>query len=173
MDFQGGAYGVGILSRWPLRRVENHPLPGSPDREPRTSLTAEVRINKGGPLLRFTSTHFDQGRDLGNRVAQANELNHRLVLNDGTPTILAGDLNSGANTEVIQIFDGDWVNASSDPAVLNGTGPRRVDYVLVRPVSGWRVIESRIVDAPIASDHRPVLVVLEWTGNGGAVGLPH
>jgi len=26
------------------------------------------------------------------------------------------------------------------------------------------VVESKVVDAPIASDHRPVLVVLQWTG---------
>src|SRR4029453_6534960 len=39
MDFQGGGYGVGVLSRWPLRPVEVHPLPDPPDREPRTSLT--------------------------------------------------------------------------------------------------------------------------------------
>src|SRR5207248_7927172 len=141
------------LSRWPLHHIENHPLPGSPDREPRTSLTVEVQIVRGGPLLRFTSTHFDQGRDVGNRMAQANELNHRLVLNDGTPTILAGDLNSGAKTEVMQILDGDWKNVSPpDPASLAANSrPGRVDYVLVRPSMGWRVLESKVVDAPIAS----------------------
>jgi endonuclease/exonuclease/phosphatase family metal-dependent hydrolase len=40
-----------------------------------------------------------------------------------------------------------------------------VDYVLVRPADLWRVIESSVVDAPVASDHRPVLAVLEWTGD--------
>ena len=41
----------------------------------------------------------------------------------------------------------------------------RVDYVLIRPATRWRVIESSIVDDAVASDHRPLLVVLEWTGS--------
>jgi endonuclease/exonuclease/phosphatase (EEP) superfamily protein YafD len=40
----------------------------------------------------------------------------------------------------------------------------RVDYVLIRPAGRWRVVESSIVDDAVASDHRPLLVVLEWTG---------
>lgn len=174
MEFQGGGYGLGVLSRWPLKRVEVHPLPGLPDREPRTSLTVAVQI-KNGPFIQFTSTHLDSGRDFGNRIAQANELNHLLVREDAMPTILAGDMNSGLQTEVMRIFDSDWTNVSpEDPPPLIPTGrPGRVDHVLVRPFSGWKVIESTVVDAPIASDHRPVLVVLQWTGNTGLLTRRH
>jgi endonuclease/exonuclease/phosphatase family metal-dependent hydrolase len=45
--------------------------------------------------------------------------------------------------------------------------------VLVRPFTGWKVIEATVVDAPIASDHRPVLVVLQWTGNTGVLVTRH
>jgi endonuclease/exonuclease/phosphatase family metal-dependent hydrolase len=44
-----------------------------------------------------------------------------------------------------------------------GGGPRN-DYVLYRPASQWRVIESRLIDDLGASDHRPVLTILEWVG---------
>ena len=171
MDFQGGGYGVGVLSRWPLKSIDVHPLPDPPDREPRTSLTVAVRINKSGPVIHFTSTHLDSGRDVFNRMAQANELNRVLVREDGVPAIPAGDMNSGLRTEVMQIFDNNWVNvAPEDPPPLIPTGrPGRVDHVLVRPLDRWKVLESTVVDAPIASDHRPVLVVLEWTDAKGAL----
>ena len=42
MDYQGGAYGVAVLSRSPIRRISNRRLPGSPDREPRTALSVDV-----------------------------------------------------------------------------------------------------------------------------------
>jgi endonuclease/exonuclease/phosphatase (EEP) superfamily protein YafD len=42
-------------------------------------------------------------------------------------------------------------------------GPRG-DFVLFRPAEHWNVIEASVVDAPIASDHRPVLTVTEWIG---------
>jgi endonuclease/exonuclease/phosphatase family metal-dependent hydrolase len=175
MDFQGGAYGVGVLSRWPVRHVEIHPLPGPPDREPRTSLTVAVRINRNGPLLQFTSTHLDSGRDFGNRIAQVHELNRVLVRDGGGLAILAGDMNSGLQTEAMQILDGEWKNVSPEdppPAIPTGR-PGRVDHVLVRPFTGWTVVESKVVDAPIASDHRPVLVVLQWTGPAGAANSRH
>jgi endonuclease/exonuclease/phosphatase family metal-dependent hydrolase len=171
MDFQGGAYGVGVLSRWPIQRMELHPLPGPTDREPRTSLTVFVHMNKSGPLMRFTSTHLDSGRDLGNRVVQATELNRVLVHDDGMPAILAGDLNSGLQTAAMQLLDGVWTRVSpDDPPPLVPTGrPGRVDHVLARPLNGWRVVDASVVDAPIASDHRPVLVVLQWIGNTGVL----
>jgi endonuclease/exonuclease/phosphatase family metal-dependent hydrolase len=167
MDYSGGGYGVAVLSRWPLLSTGNHPLPGSPDREPRTALTVQVGSSEHGPLLQFTSTHLDQGRDPENRLAQVKYLNGLLVRGEGQPTILAGDMNSRPNTEVMEIFEAQWTIASAvDPSPTTPSGrPRsRVDYVLFRPAESWRVLESRVIDEPVASDHRPLLVVLEWTG---------
>ena len=45
MDYSGGSYGVAVLSRWPILSTRNDPLPAFPDREPRTALTALVRVN--------------------------------------------------------------------------------------------------------------------------------
>jgi endonuclease/exonuclease/phosphatase family metal-dependent hydrolase len=167
MDFWGGGYGVAVLSRWPLLRAENDALPGSPDREPRTALTVQVEPSERGPLLQFTSTHFDQGRDPENRLAQAKYLNELLVRGEGPPTILAGDMNSRPDTDVMQTFEPQWTIASAvDPSPTTPSGrPRlRVDHVLFRPAESWRALESRVIDEPVASDHRPVLVVLEWLG---------
>ncbi|HUK32387.1 MAG TPA: endonuclease/exonuclease/phosphatase family protein, partial [Vicinamibacterales bacterium] len=120
------------------------------------------------PRVDFTSTHLDQGRDPEIRLAQARSLNAQLVHEDGVATILAGDMNARPGSEVMALFDEYWANplTGADSGLLGPTGRPRlpVDYVLVRPVARWHVIESRIVDEPIASDHRPVLVVLEWTG---------
>lgn len=166
MDFQGGGYGVGVLSRRPALSAETYPLPGPADREPRTALAVEVEMGERGPVLQFICTHLDSGRDVENRVVQAESLN-RLIVRDERASILAGDMNSRIDTETMQVLGMHWTNTS--PADLSPTDPAarptgRVDYVLVRPAGAWRVIESKVVDAPVASDHRPVLVVLEWIG---------
>jgi len=166
IDYQGGSYGVAVLSRWPVLNAENRPLPSSPDREARTALTVQVRVGEGGPLVRFTSTHLDQARDSEDRLAQARSLQALPVI-EGSPTILAGDLNARPDTEVMKMFEAQWTIASSadaSPTVPGGRPRLRGDYVLVRPLDGWRVTESRIIDETVASDHRPVLVVLEWAG---------
>jgi len=124
-----------------------------------------VALGDGGPMLQFTSTHLDQGRDPVNRIAQAGYLNELLATEIGGPGILAGDMNSQADTEVMQILGQRWTDVVTDREVTElGRIQRRLDYVLARPAGRWRTSDSKVVDARIASDHRPVLAVLEWVG---------
>jgi endonuclease/exonuclease/phosphatase family metal-dependent hydrolase len=165
MDYMGGGYGVAVLSRWPIVETDNEPLPSSPDREPRTELTVEVRAGRDGPLIQFTSTHLDQVRP-DERLTQAEYLNE-LLIRDDVPGILAGDMNARPNTEVMKIFEPWWTVALPFDPGATTTPPRpllRGDHVLFRPAARWRQIESRFIDDTVASDHRPVLVVLEWIG---------
>ena len=142
--------------------MENHPLPGTADREPRTALTVDVPLGNDGEVLQFTSTHLDQGRGMGNRMAQAGFINQLLARRSNMAGILAGDMNSRADAEVMQVFGERWTDVFVEPAPIEQTGRRfRIDHVLARPASRWRTVESRIMDEPVASDHRPVLVVLE------------
>ena len=167
MDYSGGSYGVAVLSRWPIVSTLNQPLPAFPDREPRTALMVLVRVDAAGPLLQFTSTHLDQGRDEGNRLAQVSHLN-ALPVREGAQDILAGDINSRPDTEVMKVLESQWTNATtadpSLPPAADGRPRFRGDYILVRPAHCWRVIEANVLDDRVASDHRPVFVVLEWTG---------
>lgn len=163
MDYQGGEYGVAVLTRRPMRRVTNRRLPGSPDREPRTALTVDVDPRGVGPRIQFTTTHLDQRRDLMDQVAQAS------VLAGAWPVdaagILAGDFNTRPDTLTMQILARRWTDTFADPPPDPlGRPRRRVDYVMVQPATAWRTIESRYLDAPLASDHQPVLVTLEWVG---------
>ena len=172
MDFSGGGYGVAVLSRWPVLGLDNTPLPASPDHEPRTALTVYVKAGQGGPLLQFTSTHFDQSREASDRVSQATYLNELLAAGGDRPSVLAGDFNARQDTDILAILNAGWTNAASfiptPPA--SATQPRRrrprSDFVLFRPMDHWRVIEAQVIDAAVASDHRPVLAVLEWIGTG-------
>jgi endonuclease/exonuclease/phosphatase family metal-dependent hydrolase len=165
MDYQGGNYGVAVLSRWPIQSAMNRPLPGSPEIEPRTALTVEVRAGAEGPLLQFTTAHFDNTR-ADDRQAQAMYLDEVLV-REARATILAGDMNARPDTDVMKVFEPRWTiapSADASPGVSTGRPRLRGDYVLFRPSERWRVIESRTIDETVASDHRPLLVVLEWIG---------
>jgi endonuclease/exonuclease/phosphatase family metal-dependent hydrolase len=164
MDYQGGEYGVGVLARAPIRRVANRRLPGSPDREPRTALTVDVDPPEWGPRVQFTTTHLDQGRDQMDQVAQASVLSAAWAAD--TVGILAGDLNTRPDTRTMQILARRWSDTFVEPPPdPSGRPRRRIDYVMVRPAAAWRTIESRYLDAPLASDHQPVLSVLEWIGD--------
>ena len=164
MDFQGGAYGVAVLTRQSVIRAMNRALPERADREPRTELTVDVRTSPDGPLVHFTSTHLDQGRDQEHRLAQATFLNDVLATGRDLPGILAGDMNSRPDTEVMQMLAGRWLALFP---VLPPVAPDRprglVDHVLARPAEDWRALDTGVIDDRLASDHRPLLAVLEWT----------
>ncbi|MSR23001.1 MAG: endonuclease [Gemmatimonadetes bacterium] len=168
IDYMGGGYGVAVLSRWPLLSPDNQPLPASLENEPRTALTVLIRAGQDGPILKFTSTHLDNSRDSTDRIAQAARLNELLVSGDAQSSILAGDFNARQGTAAMEILAAQWTNAVPVSGLPPDSSPpgrgRRSDYVLFRPAERWRVIESRVIDEGVASDHRPVLTVLEWLG---------
>ncbi|MEQ1728981.1 MAG: endonuclease/exonuclease/phosphatase family protein [Vicinamibacterales bacterium] len=164
MDFQGGAYGVAVLTRQPVVRAVNRALPERADREPRTQLTVDVRMNPDGPLVHFTSTHLDQGREPEHRLEQASFLNDLLTTRGDMPGILAGDMNSRPDTEVMQLLAGRWFAPFPQLSPVAPDRPRGlVDHVLARPAEDWRALETQVIDDRLASDHRPLLVVLEWS----------
>jgi endonuclease/exonuclease/phosphatase family metal-dependent hydrolase len=41
-----------------------------------------------------------------------------------------------------------------------GKPDRWIDYVMVRPAAKWEVVEVRVLEEAVASDHRPLLSVL-------------
>ena len=60
MDYQGGAYGMAILSRFPINATEEVRLPEG--NEPRVALSARVRL-PANQQLTVVNVHFDWVRD--------------------------------------------------------------------------------------------------------------
>jgi len=168
MNQHGGEYGEGLLSRKPLLAIEVHHLPAAKGYEPRALLEGRVRPWKDGPEILFFGTHLDHLSE-AQRLAQAKEIN-RIVKHYGdTPMILAGDMNALSGGPTMKEFFREWT-----PAAL-GAGPtfpadkpsRKIDYVLFRPASRWKVLHAQVLEEALASDHRPLLVVLELLPPGG------
>ncbi len=161
MAFDGGEYGEGVLSKRSFLSTKNHPLAARKDKEPRAALEINV-VLKSTDTIRFIGTHLDHTKDETDRINQANQLNAIFTKNN-RPTILAGDLNATPDSETMKILFQEWQpsfveNIATSPA----ENPKaKIDYILFRPVNRWRVLESKVIDEKIASDHRPVLSVLE------------
>lgn len=165
MDYQGGAYGLAILSHWPVIESRTHPLPAGPGVEPRAVLEARVRIGKAPTEITFLVTHLDHRADPAQRMNQAAKLREIFPPRaNGPSALLVGDLNAAPESEVLKALLTDWTDSAAGQqfATSPATAPRtKIDYILYRPASRWRVIETRALDEAIASDHRPVLTVFE------------
>jgi endonuclease/exonuclease/phosphatase family metal-dependent hydrolase len=164
LDYDGGEYGQAILSRFPLPDDPAvHWLPGTPDRERRIAGAGRVRV--GERTLTFVTTHLHHARPEF-REQQAARL-IELFAKDDNPVVLAGDLNATPDEKPIALLSAKWQVAPAGATYRTypaGKPTKQLDYVLCRPGTRLRVREARVIDEAVASDHRPVLAVLEWVG---------
>ncbi|HXG69923.1 MAG TPA: endonuclease/exonuclease/phosphatase family protein, partial [Gemmatimonadaceae bacterium] len=172
LDFQGGEYGIAVLSRWPIEFDSLHRLPVTPRQErsggsyePRGAL--QVVIRTPGEKLSVLNTHIDASReDFFRRQEMAALL--ALVARPapgalGMP-LLGGDLNAEPGSAVMDMLRG---SAVRDPWPECGEGSglsfpahapvKRIDYLLLP--SGWRCVSAKVLETE-TSDHRPVLFVI-------------
>ncbi|MFC1757968.1 endonuclease/exonuclease/phosphatase family protein [Planctomycetota bacterium] len=169
MDFQGGGYGMAIISKYPLSDVTDLRLPEGA--EPRTSLIATV--NAPQPF-RLASVHFYATEP--QRLAQAKTLLEFLDDRQDLPCIIAGDFNSKPDSPVLKLFS-DWniPDKGDDHFTFSSDKPKiEIDFILHRPDTAFVVREIDVIDEPIASDHRPLIADLSvvperqarwWKGN--------
>jgi endonuclease/exonuclease/phosphatase family metal-dependent hydrolase len=162
MDYDGGGYGEAVLSRYNVLETKNNLLPHTDKAEPRAALEILVELS-GGVKIAFVGTHLDHQRDQNNRMMQTNRF-MELYENYELPIILAGDLNAIPGSDPINLLGRQWSYATQDnplPTFPSVKPARKIDYIMFKPKGRWRVVEVRVIDEKVASDHCPVFVVLE------------
>ena len=160
MDYQGGMYGLAILSRHPIIASRSIQLPDG--NEPRVALSVDVRLDDNRSVT-VVNLHFDWVRDDGFRFAQASTLARYL---DGltTPYILLGDFNDVPGSRTLALFD-QRATMARKPEASRFTFPapqpaREIDFIFFAPAAAFTTREVQVIDEREASDHRPVLAVL-------------
>lgn len=154
MDYDGGEYGMAVLSRFPFKETRNHVVP--PGVEPRSALTVSIDVD--GEEVIFCGIHFY--RTAEERYAQAKKV-VEIFRDETSPVILGGDFNSTPDSEVMNLLNQHWF--IPEKGVDHFTFPsdsadKEIDYILLRPQERFEVISIQVITEPMASDHRPVLL---------------
>ena len=163
LDYQGGQYGVAILSRSLLRNIDHRMYENKREAERRGMLKVEVDI--GGRKLNFVTTHLDYQFADG-RLFEAEQL--LKYLSDITgPLVVVGDLNDeptgSAYMLMLTRFQDAWAGsrAKGDGWSYPADKPiKRIDYIFYRAADGLQVKKAWLVDS-LASDHVPVMAEFE------------
>ena len=163
IPLQGGHYGNALLSRLPIAGHQNHRLPNLDNGEQRGVLDARLKLPGGDESLRLLITHLDARPADQERKKSAEVINGLADEDRMTPMLLLGDLNAVPESDVLKILSRVWANSNREPALTSPSrAPRnQIDYVLSTPAARWRVVETCVLDEAVASDHRPLLVVLD------------
>ena len=122
-------HALGYLSRWPVRVIEEHALPG-PIRG-RCALQLELQVPGIQPLEIFV-THLSLGRR-----TQQRQLDYLVACTrSGRPTVIVGDLN--AEPALLHAHPalkaaGFWLPDSPPPTFPSWAPKRSIDHILLSP----------------------------------------
>lgn len=153
LDFDGGGYGMAILSRKSLepQKIE---LPNPKEGESRVLLY--LHTTDDSPVI-FGATHLDHQYQ-ENRLKQVEAINQQFELEE-KPIILAGDFNFEPNTKGYKMMQELWIDAADDQAV--STYPtenpeKRIDYIWLSENVDWEVLNLQTINIDY-SDHLPIM----------------
>ena len=148
INFSGGYYGIGILSRYPIIGYERVLLPNNHGREQRAMIVARIELPSKNTLT-FCCTHLD---------VSSPELRRRQLdfissyLNDYGPVVLAGDLN--ADPEELEFMNKQWMDVTGSSFTFPAADPdKKIDYIYVNPYERFRLIGTETMEDMGLSDH--------------------
>lgn len=150
IPFDGGQYGIGVLSKQQPLSWHRIPLPGK--EEARSLLIVEFIDYV------FCCTHFSLKAD--DRFASVDLINQAIKDFD-KPVILAGDINDTPESSVLKEFQQNWtILTDTSKFTIPSNNPRRtIDYILGYTPKGYTypVWQTRVLNT-LASDHLPLFV---------------
>ena len=168
LNYQGGQYGVAVLSRFPILSIDHRRYLNTREAERRGFVRVEVEV--GGRRVSFVTTHLDWQHEDG-RLYEARQLLDALATVPG-PVIVTGDFNEEPTGGAYQLmlkagFADAWAQSRAGDAERAGEGAtypadkpaKRIDYVFYRDGVAARTRGTKVPDTP-ASDHRPLVVEL-------------
>jgi|GEM_PF-391263 len=169
LDYDGGKYGVAILSRWPILNDTLFHLPVEPPQaraggsmEPRGALRAIIASPKG--RLAVINTHLDASGDDKWRKQEADSIVSLVALTrrDVGMVIAGGDFNSTPESAVQQSLRAaglrdSWNECASGDGLTypDGVPTKRIDYLFL---TGSTRCSSAYVPETRVSDHRPLFL---------------
>lgn len=155
MPYQGGSYGIMLLSRYPITSHEVIRIPDAPQGErgnhfePRVVLRCQVQAPQGALCVLVTHAGLSQGEQRQAVATLAAQLA------PGMPTMLLGDLNMTPDDETLAPI---WQLARGNallPLTFPADAPEgRIDYIITTPdikAGPLRAIST------LASDHLPLV----------------
>ena len=153
IDYDGGKYGIGLLTKQVPLRLQSLPLPGR--EEARTLILAEFAD------YIYCCTHMSLTEE--DRMKSL-ELVKAFTSSSTKPLFLAGDMNAEPESGFIKELQKDF-QILSNPKQHTFPAPdpkETIDYIatLEQNAKGFAVISAKVINEPMASDHRPILVEL-------------
>lgn len=154
-EYQGGAYGMGILSRYPIHNIENRRMTLLKSKNPSTAMIAATIVLPRHRKVKFASAHF--ALDDSSRLVQAGLVIDYLKQQE-LPVVFTGDLNATPDSPEIRLLKA-YFKETDTRSVATYPVPaaqKKIDYIMIRKSDRPRRLRHEVPAQPW-SDHLPVL----------------
>ncbi|MCM1502525.1 MAG: endonuclease/exonuclease/phosphatase family protein [Bacteroidales bacterium] len=154
IDYRGGYYGIGILSRYPIIRSERILLPNPESKEQRSMLVADIEL-PGGRVVTFACTHLEVSSS-DSRMCQVRFIEKQL--SGKGVFMLAGDMNARPESPEMQYLCRKWKNLTNDGLTYSTRKPvMKIDYIYGKPENAFELLSTCVSKDTELSDHYPVI----------------
>lgn len=159
INYRGGYYGVGILSKYPIIKSERMLLPNPNQRnEQRVMLIAEIELPDKSSV-NFISTHLEVSSAKA-REKQVKFINKQ-IRKIKTPVILAGDMNATPISKEIKTGFSKWLDVTDTTFTFSTVKPEiKIDYIYAYPQKKFSLIKTSVDKDCMLSDHFPINSVI-------------
>ncbi|MEF9923723.1 MAG: endonuclease/exonuclease/phosphatase family protein [Muribaculaceae bacterium] len=166
MDYQGGEYGLAILSSISIKDAFGYKLPKTIDE---VSIAGEyvvgtAKIHRNSKDIMIAVAHLSVYQ--AERDKQMPYILNNILTKD-IPTIFAGDFNATPTNSTIQFLNGaefTRTNTNSLNYTIPSNAPNReIDYISYKPSTAFSTISHTVLTGLNASDHLPIISILKIT----------
>lgn len=160
LSYQGGAYGVAVLSRLPITDTFTYQLPVEKNTKEETRVLCLIKIQLPDHRdIYFGSTHL--GLSEPTRILQVKRLK-QIIQPLSLPVILGGDFNAHPDSKPIQMLEKVFERSCTSNCgfTISAQHPRnKIDYIMFKPKNSFSVVEHQVIQEKYASDHLPYLAI--------------
>ncbi len=171
MDFDSGEYGIAFISKYDVKNIYIHQLPGN-SKEKRQVLAARLKIEKFKKKILVVNTHLDNSLD--NKNEELTDLFNAIEKFKGDVKFLCGDFNLLPTTEFYQKIAENWNDTYFEGKDLENKSnlenrnleTQRIDYIMAKKYANYRTKQSFFINDDSQewtklSDHLPYMAILE------------
>lgn len=155
INYAGGYYGIGLLSKYPILRFERVLLPNDGKTEQRSMLIADIEL-PGGKVVTFVNTHLEV-KTAQMRIEQVKFI-EKYLKGRKNQLFLAGDMNATPDSKEMEMLRENWADLTNKVFTYHSSKPEiKIDYIYSKPAKNIVLVNTVVKEDVKLSDHFPVI----------------
>lgn len=164
-DYQGGEFGLAILSKYVLTNMRTIALPRKeiPGEYVGYSVLCQADVSINGKKVTIGSVHLGLQQEIRDMQLPFMQEHFKNITH---PILICGDFNATPGNSTIKTWDGyGFIRTNTNPKNLTIPSlpepTKELDFITFRPAGSFEVLNHKVYTGISASDHLPIVSILK------------